>query len=173
MAATNARASLLSLPPELRNRIYHFALSPATTTHLDAPRRPDIPPLLITNRQIRQEAFGLYFHLLVLKLELTYLDCPILAADQFSSWMGQLRRVEKIRRIEVIAGSKEAIELFRGVLLVLAMYAEWYGEVGQGVIKMGYMDVMDPAGVDGVVWVQTKFLGEEGCEFEDGDTDEE
>ena len=54
---------LLALPAELRNRIYRFALGQGSHIWLSALTWSTHQPLLLkTNRQIRTEALGLFYH---------------------------------------------------------------------------------------------------------------
>ncbi|QIW96488.1 hypothetical protein AMS68_002006 [Peltaster fructicola] len=66
---TSQRSMLLSLPAELRERIFEFALmseKPLVTFHIDEYQQEDYqearqPPLLTVSRQIRQEALPLFY----------------------------------------------------------------------------------------------------------------
>lgn len=52
---------LLSLPPELRNRIYELVLEGPTGIRIPFDQRNSLPPLLAARRQIRSEANSFYF----------------------------------------------------------------------------------------------------------------
>ncbi|KAK4548794.1 hypothetical protein LTR36_008567 [Oleoguttula mirabilis] len=60
VAQYNSNPSLLSIPAELRNHIYRYALVEEGEIRVDAPHRTQ-PALLCTCRQIREEASGILF----------------------------------------------------------------------------------------------------------------
>lgn len=57
---SNSLSNLAALPPEIRNRIYTFALRSEHTKHR-LQHRVKLPPLLQTSRQVRTETLGLFF----------------------------------------------------------------------------------------------------------------
>lgn len=60
--AAPTRPSLLTIPPEMRNRIYRCALvQPEPIQLRPANRWPESPPLLQTCHQIRSESSGIYY----------------------------------------------------------------------------------------------------------------
>ncbi|KAK5127973.1 hypothetical protein LTR85_005090 [Meristemomyces frigidus] len=63
---------LLTIAPELRNRIYHEALKSPDRIRLSTKEQPLQPALLRTCRQIRQEAIGIYYN--INRLEITVYD---------------------------------------------------------------------------------------------------
>ena len=63
-AREHIHSQLLSLPPEIRNIIYRYALVQNGDIIIRPPTlpAPDQPSLLQVNRQIRAEARGIYYH---------------------------------------------------------------------------------------------------------------
>jgi hypothetical protein len=61
--------NLLTLPPELRNRIWHQCFSTCNSTPLTIDKELVEPGLLSTCRQVRQEARGMYYHLNTFKIQ--------------------------------------------------------------------------------------------------------
>lgn len=59
-SGAHERASLLTLPPELRNSIYRYVLVPRGSFMITKDNYMQ-PPLLRTCRQLRQEASGIYY----------------------------------------------------------------------------------------------------------------
>ena len=58
---TKSSSRLLNLPPELRNKIYEFALVESQEIQVHQQNIVKPPPLLACCRQIRSEALGLFF----------------------------------------------------------------------------------------------------------------
>jgi len=73
VVASTAPCHLLSLPPELRNRVYEYALYSRRLQFVftSPPKEPPSPfrelgkqpALLQTNRQIRQESWAIFYHI--------------------------------------------------------------------------------------------------------------
>lgn len=61
MAELQAEPHLQSIPPELRNRVYDYALVSDGPINVAKPKNCAQPPLLATCRQIRSEAISVYY----------------------------------------------------------------------------------------------------------------
>ena len=84
--------TLLTLPAELRNRIYEYTLSSDITPHImarDLNRMP--PPWLLTRKQIYNEAVKIWFYV---NQKHTMIEIDDIDARPFIHWTKQQRRVE-------------------------------------------------------------------------------
>lgn len=100
---TNSASPLLNLPPELRNRIYRFALIEPNTVHVHrAGWSFHQPALLKSCRQIRHEALGLF-----------YLENKI--CTEIRDWSPAVRtRVNQLLAANGILSSQQMHHRFKG-----------------------------------------------------------
>ena len=95
------RFRLLDLPAELRNRIYHYALVLASGRMRISPAfRP--PPLLLTSKQVREEALGIWYMNNTFLIIIQDCDCaPFRAFDRNLRKSGLHKKFFKAGRFEV------------------------------------------------------------------------
>ncbi|TKA25879.1 hypothetical protein B0A50_05634 [Salinomyces thailandicus] len=148
----------LDLPPELRNRIYHFALAPDPSTALV---RPAPPALSATSRQVRQETLPIFYgdncfvlqftaarYLQVFELPES-LSAEALRCQATARWLAGVERMgvgKFLTRVMFVAGRRCADEMF-GCTEVVAKR----GGAGFEVEDRGLWERMD--GVAGLVRV--------------------
>ena len=68
-------ASLLSLPPEIRNRIYTYALYNSSPINLTKPHK--MPSIIYTNRQIRSETLTMWAAINIFQWDTLYFDAHL------------------------------------------------------------------------------------------------
>ncbi|KAK4617792.1 hypothetical protein CLAFUW4_12040 [Fulvia fulva] len=155
LTPTQPQTPLLSLPRELRDIIYTFALTSFPVNFNASSTRSSLPGLLLTNRQLHAETLSLYYKLLVVTIH-PYHD------GHFFRWLEKLptERVALIQDMRMTL-SKEGYD--RGKLMRVKdrarrhyLLKEMRATLDQRGIKLGRgvlrMEVCVGDGVEDWVW---------------------
>lgn len=113
--ADQRQSRLLSLPPELRNRIYHYHFPKHRTVSIERPvtrsGRPSQPngvlAILLTCRQVNDEAAGLFYHLNRFRVSVRHVH-PRSNAPTFFS-VTSAPRLEAVREMTIAGLSIDQI----------------------------------------------------------------